>query len=237
MGNSCFCGNIHFIKDVKLNVCFQKQEISDKSDQILIKEEKQNTSDKNREKKEIDKNKMNELFIYFNDVEKEIMNDYKKSKVRKHISKKLINTLNKEDNKYELMLKRLLEQQNIKKVGPKRRETIRKLGEEKIKDMVKNLLIENKNDILNKKNTNDKKDKNENKNENSSLLIKKEFNKKGRFSVVFDRNALFMNNLNNINNKKKAKRQYFNARNSISEVIGEINASDYKQSSIESDKK
>ena len=237
MGNSCFCGNIHFIKDVKLNVCFQKQEISDKSDQILIKEEKQNTSDKNREKKEKDKNKMNELFIYFNDVEKEIMNDYKKSKVRKHISKKLINTLNKEDNKYELMLKRLLEQQNIKKVGPKRRETIRKLGEEKIKDMVKNLLIENKNDILNKKNINDKKDKNENKNENSSLLIKKEFNKKGRFSVAIDRNALFMNNLNNINNKKKAKRQYFNARNSISEVIGEINASDYKQSSIESDKK
>ena len=237
MGNSCYCGNIHFIKDVKLNVCFQKQEISDKSDQILIKEEKQNTSDKNREKKEKDKNKMNELFIYFNDVEKEIMNDYKKSKVRKHISKKLINTLNKEDNKYELMLKRLLEQQNIKKVGPKRRETIRKLGEEKIKDMVKNLLIENKNDILNKKNTNDKKDKNENKNENSSLLIKKEFNKKGRFSVAIDRNALFMNNLNNINNKKKAKRQYFNARNSISEVIGEINASDYKQSSIESDKK
>ena len=237
MGNSCFCGNIHFIKDVKLNVCFQKQEISDKSDQILIKEEKQNTSDKNREKKEKDKNKMNELFIYFNDVEKEIMNDYKKSKVRKHISKKLINTLNKEDNKYELMLKRLLEQQNIKKVGPKRRETIRKLGEEKIKDMVKNLLIENKNDILNKKNINDKKDKNENKNENSSLLIKKEFNKKGRLSVAIDRNALFMNNLNNINNKKKAKRQYFNARNSISEVIGEINASDYKQSSIESDKK
>ena len=125
MGNSCFCGNIHFIKDVKLNVCFQKQEISDKSDQILIKEEKQNTSDKNREKKEKDKNKMNELFIYFNDVEKEIMNDYKKSKVRKHISKKLINTLNKEDNKYELMLKRLLEQQNKEKKGPKRRETIR----------------------------------------------------------------------------------------------------------------
>ena len=181
---------------------------------------------------------MNELFIYFNDVEKEIMNNYKKGKVRKHISKKLMNALtNKEDNKYELMLKRLLEQQNIKKVGPKRRETIRKLGEEKIKDMVKNLLIENKNDILNKKNTNDKKDKNENKNENSSLLIKKEFNKKGRFSVTIDRNALFMNNLNNINNKKKAKRQYFNARNSISEVIGEINASDYKQSSIESDKK
>ena len=244
MGNSCFCGNIHFIKDVKLSVCFQKQEINNKSDQILIKEEKQNTSDKNKEKEEKEKNKsknkMNELFNYFNDVEKEIMNNYKKGKVRKHISKKLMNALtNKEDNKYELMLKRLLEQQNIKKVGPKRRETIRKLGEEKIKDMVKNLLIENKNDILNKKKTKDKidKNKNENENENNSLLIKKEFNKKGRFSVNIDRNALFMNNLNNSNIKKKVKRQYFNARNSISEVIGEINRSDYKQSSIESDKK
>ena len=48
MGNSCFCGNIHFIKDVKLSSCFQRQEINDKSDQILIKEEKENTNDKNK---------------------------------------------------------------------------------------------------------------------------------------------------------------------------------------------
>ena len=240
MGNSCFCGNINFIKDVKLNVCFQKQEINDKSDKILIKDEKQNTNEKNKEKEEKDKskNKMNELFIYFNDVEKELMNNVKKKKVKKHSSKKIItHTNNKEENKYELMLKRLLEQQNIKKVGPKRRETIRKLGEDKIKEMVKNILIENKNDILNKKNTNDKKDKNET--ENNSLLIKKEFNKKGRFSVAIDRNALFMNNLNNNNNNnnKNSKKQYFNPRNSISEVIGEINGSDYKESSKESEKK
>ena len=238
MGNSCFCGNINFVKDVKLNVCYQKQEIIDKSDQILVKEEKESTNEKNKENEEKDKNKsknkMNEIFNYFNDVEKELMNNFKKRKVKKHPSGKRINhiIIKKEENKYELMLKRLLEQQSIKKVGPKRRETIRNNGEEKIKDMVKNLLIENKNDILNKKNKNDK-----NENENSSLLIKKQFNKKERFSVSVDRNAFFMNNLNS-SNKKKSKGQLFNPRNSISEVIGEINGSDiYRESSIESEKK
>ena len=240
MGNSCFCGNIRFIKDVKLNVCFQKQEINDKSDQILIDEEKLNENEKSKENLEKDKNKsknkMNELFTYFNDIEKELMNNNKKNKIKKHPSKKKIkNTMIiKDDNKYELILKRLLEQQSIKKVGPKRRETIRKLGEEKIKDMVKNLLIENKNDILNKKNTNNKKET-EADNENNSLLIKKQINKKGRFSVSVDRSALLFNNLNNNN---KSKRKFFNARNSISEVIGEINGSDiYKEDSIESEKK
>ena len=240
MGNSCFCGNIRFIKDVKLNVCFQKQEVNDKSDQILIDEEKLNENEKSKENLEKDKNKsknkMNELFTYFNDIEKELMNNNKKNKIKKHPSKKKIkNTMIiKDDNKYELILKRLLEQQSIKKVGPKRRETIRKLGEEKIKDMVKNLLIENKNDILNKKNTNNKKET-EADNENNSLLIKKQINKKGRFSVSVDRSALLFNNLNNNN---KSKRKFFNARNSISEVIGEINGSDiYKEDSIESEKK
>ena len=240
MGNSCFCGNIHFIKDVKLSACFQRQEINDKSDQILIKEEKENTNDKNNEKEDKDKNKsknkINELFIYFNDVEKEIMSNVKKNEVKKH-QKKILKTYilnNKENNKYELMLKRLLEQQNIKKVGPKRRETIRNTGEDKIREMVKNLLIENKNDILNKKNTIDKNGKNEN--ESNYLLIKKQFNKKGRLSATLERNALFMNNLNN--NDKKSKKKFFNARNSISEVIGEINGSEiYKESSFESEKK
>ena len=118
----------------------------------------------------------------------------------------------KEDNKYELMLKRLLEQQNIKKIGPKRRETIRKDGDY-IKDIVKNLLLENKNDILN----------NKNKNDNGTMLIKKQVNKKGRFSVILDRNILFMNNLHN--NKKKIQEQYFNNRNTICEV-------DYESSGV-----
>lgn len=210
MGNSCFCDNIHFIKDVKLNVCFQKQDINLKSDQVLKDDEKiTNAKHKDKDKEKNKKNnKMNEILNYFNEGEKEIIDNIKKKEKSKRFptKKKHDHTIEiKEDNKYELMLKRLLEQQNIKKIGPKRRETIRKDGDN-IKDMVKNLLLENKNDILN----------NKNKNDNGTLLIKKQVNKKGRFSVTLDRNILFMNNLNN--NKKKFQEQYFNNRNTICEV-------------------
>ena len=78
---------------------------------------------------------MNEIINYFNEGEKEILDNIKKREKVKKIpqNKKLDQTINaKDDNKYELMLKRLLEQQNIKKIGPKRRETIRKM---KIKQM------------------------------------------------------------------------------------------------------
>ncbi len=119
------------------------------------------------------------------------------------------------------MLKRLLEQQNIKKIGPKRRETIRKAGEEKIKEMLKNLLVENKNDVLKNK-----------KNENNTLLIKKQFQKKGRFSVTIDRNMIFSGN---VNNKKKLQEQYFNNWNTLCEVIPESNGDMiHKQNSNES---
>ena len=220
MGNSCFCNNINFIKDVKLNVCFKKQVINNKSDQILIRDEdKTNINEKNKEKEKgkiKSKNKMNEILNYFNEGEKEIMNNIKKkAKAKKIPSNKRIDRINnnKDDNKYELMLKRLLEQQNIKKVGPKRRETIRKEEGEKIKETVKNLLTENKNDVL--------KNKNKKEDQNNSLLIKKQFNKKGRFSVTIDRNVLFMNNLNN--KKKKFQEQYMKNRNTMYEVIVESN--------------
>ncbi len=220
MGNICFCNNINFIKDVKLNACFNKQAINHKSDQILIRDEnKTNSKERSKVKekgKDKSKNKMDEILNYFNEGEKEIMNNLKKNAKAKHISTKKRTDHandNKEDNKYELMLKRLLEQQNIKKVGPKRRGTIHKDEGEKIKEIVKNLLIENKNDILKNKNEDD---------QNNSLLIKKEFNKKGRFSVSIDRNTLFMNSLNN-NKKKKFREQYLKNRNTMYEVIVESN--------------
>ena len=127
----------------------------------------------------------------------------------------------RDENKYELMLKRLLEQQNIKKNGPKRRETIRKDGD-KIKDIVKNLLIENKNDVL----------KIKNKNENNSLLIKNKFSQKGRFSFTIDRNSLLVNNNND--NKRKFQQQYFHNRNTICEVMTESNGGLIKQKSNDS---
>ena len=225
MGNSCFCDNIHFIKDVKLNVCFQRQDITSKSDQILVKDEdKLNTNDKNKEKVLFKKNsnKMNEILNYFNESEKEIINNLKKDKAKRIAKKKQDQTIDtKDNNKYELMLRRLLEQQNIKKTGPKRRETIRK-GGDTIKDMVNNILIENKNDILNNKNKKN--------NENNTLLISKKYDsKKGRFSVNIDRNAIFMNKLNN---KKKIQEQMFKNRKTIcaADILGEKNGKSKRSS-------
>ena len=218
MGNSCFCDNIYFIKDSKFSVCFQKQDISFKSDQALY-EDKAITNEKCKNKKE-PKTKMNDLLNYFYEGEKEIINTLKKKDKRKKMNskKKLDNTLVNKDDKYELILKRLLEQQNIKKNGPKRRETIRK-DDNIIRDLVKNLLIENKNDALN----------NKNKNENNTLLIKNKFNKKARYSATIDKNPL-MNNIN----KKKFQEQYFNNRNTICEVIKESDGGFGKKGSYDS---
>ena len=69
-----------------------------------------------------------EMAKYFEDVEKEIHIKNDKKKLKKIISfKKFKNTnsLYNTVSKYELMLKRLLEQKNIERKGPKRRETIR----------------------------------------------------------------------------------------------------------------
>ena len=227
MGNSCSCENIHFIKDVKLNVCFEKMEIHPKSDQVLYKDgNKGNKVIINiNEKENISQKKMNEILNYFNEGEKEIINNIKKkNKLKKIQNKKKTNDIidnNKDDNKYELILKRLLEQQNIKKIGPKRRETIRKEGDN-IKDIVKELLKENKNMALSKKNSI----------ESNSLLIKAQFNKKGRFSVTVDKKSL-MDNINH-NNKKKFQEQYLNNRMTICEVITESNGGLAKQNSNES---
>jgi hypothetical protein len=227
MGNSCSCENIHFIKDVKLNVCLEKMEILPKSDQVLYNDGNKiiiNLNEK-KNKDSLTQKKMNEILSYFNEGEKEIINNIrKKNKVKKAQNKKKTNDLidnNRDDNKYELILKRLLEQQNIKKIGPKRRETIRKEGDN-IKDIVTELLKENKNIALNKKNSI----------ESNSLLIKTQFNKKGRFSVTVDKKSL-MDNINH-NNKKKFQEQYLNNRMTICEVITESNGGLAKQNSNES---
>jgi hypothetical protein len=228
MGNSCSCENIHFVKDVKLNVCFEKMEIAPKSDQVLYNDGNKiiiNLNEK-KNKDNLTQKKMNEILNYFNEGEREIINSIKKKNKAKKVQNKkktndLIDNNNRDDNKYELILKRLLEQQNIKKIGPKRRETIRKEGDN-LKDIVKDLLKENKNIALNKKNSI----------ESNSLLIKTQFNKKGRFSVTVDKKSL-IDNINH-NNKKKFQEQYLNNRMTICEVITESNGGLAKQNSNES---
>ena len=228
MGNSCSCENIHFVKDVKLNVCFEKMEIAPKSDQVLYNDGNKiiiNLNEK-KNKDNLTQKKMNEILNYFNEGEREIINSIKKKNKAKKVQNKkktndLIDNNNRDDNKYELILKRLLEQQNIKKIGPKRRETIRKEGDN-LKDIVKDLLKENKNIALNKKNSI----------ESNSLLIKTQFNKKGRFSVTVDKKSL-IDNINH-NNKKKFQEQYLDNRMTICEVITESNGGLAKQNSNES---
>ena len=88
--------------------------------------------------------------------------------------------------------------------------------------MVNNILIENKNDILNNKNKKN--------NENNTLLISKKYDsKKGRFSVNIDRNAIFMNKLNN---KKKIQEQMFKNRKTIcaADILGEKNGKSKRSS-------
>ena len=68
--------------------------------------------------------------------------------------------------------------------------------------------------------------------ENNSLLIKAQFNKKGRFSVTVDKKSL-MENINH-NNKKRFQEQYLNNRMTICEVITESNGGLAKQNSNES---
>ena len=208
MGSSCFLKNLNLA-----DCCSNKSMVTNisKSDQVLTKDIPSNeeSKEKNLKNKNIDNNnKLSGILKYFNTEEKEILAEYYKQRDKeKNLTK------NRDNGKYELMLKRLLEQQNIKKVGPKRRETIRNEGNNYIKDIVSNLLIENKKNIL----------ENKSKNENDTLLIKKAYKQKGRFSVTLDRNILFMNNLQK--NKSKIQEQYFKNRKTICEVNRENGAS------------
>ena len=139
MGNTCFCSNSNYMQDIKLD--FQQPIVNTKTDQNAQKES-DDTS-----------NRINNILNYFNQTEKEIVSNLmKKEKSKKYTVKKKQNkkfdTLI-EGNKYEEMLKRLLEQKKIKRFGPKRRETVRK--EDNIKKLVNEILQENKDDIKSNK--------------------------------------------------------------------------------------
>ena len=149
---------------------------------------------------------MSQIIDYFNEEEEaEIVKEYNKMKKRsKNISKKNNN------EKYELMLRRLLDQQNIKMIGPKRRQTIRKEGN-KIQTIVHELLKENKDDILKG-----------NKNNIGTLIIKQPLKKKGRASMTIDKNSL------SIPNNKRGQ-NFFKKRNSLNEMINKVEFLDFQK--------
>jgi len=185
-------GNGFLFNNFKINECCpNKNSVTDlaKTDQVLTRDISQGEAEKEKESniKTIKQNSLHGIISYFNEVEKEILTD-----IYKQQDKDKKYTRNKDNTRYELMLQRLLEQQNIKKVGPKRRETIRN-KKNKIKEMVKQILQENKNEIL--KNTNIK-DIND---ENITLLItQQEKIERWSQSQTMDKKILIQNNIKKI---------------------------------------
>ena len=185
-------GNGFLFNNFKINECCpNKNSVTDlaKTDQVLTRDISQGEAEKEKESniKTIKQNSLHGIISYFNEVEKEILTD-----IYKQQDKDKKYTRNKDNTRYELMLQRLLEQQNIKKVGPKRRETIRN-KKNKIKEMVKQILQENKSEIL--KNTNIK-DIND---ENITLLItQQEKIERWSQSQTMDKKILIQNNIKKI---------------------------------------
>ena len=185
-------GNGFLFNNFKINECCpNKNSVTDlaKTDQVLTRDISQGEAEKEKESniKTIKQNSLHGIISYFNEVEKEILTD-----IYKQQDKDKKYTRNKDNARYELMLQRLLEQQNIKKVGPKRRETIRNKKNE-IKEMVKQILQENKNEILKNNNIKDIND------ENITLLItQQEKIERWSQSQTMDKKILMQNNIKKI---------------------------------------
>ena len=112
MGSACLYGSNNFNKDVSL-------EDNNIDNSNTSKKPNKSSNQLNTEGKDNKKSKMSQIIDYFNEEEAEIVKEYNKmKKTSKNISKKNNN------EKYELMLRRLLDQQNIKMIGPKRRRKI-----------------------------------------------------------------------------------------------------------------
>ena len=206
MGNSCYCNTgLNYIKDLNVNICKEEGSKNEITENNINGEEKENVKDKKVQriiqiKKYFELNDQ-EIINFLNDKEKEIKNN---------IIKKRESIYNPDDNNYELILKRLLEQKKIKRKGPKRRETIRK--NENIQLLVNEVINENGNEIqnnnqLNKSITN-----------TSDTLIIKNKNDKMRFSITVNKESK-----NFINNK--LNRKHLKNINTMNEFINEVNAS------------
>ena len=191
MGNSCFCNTTNnYLTAIKVNICLDKQSFNEITDNNLYKAE--NTQEK-RERG------INELKKYFSQHEQEIINEInQKEKIKKLFYRKKKESLAHffSDNKYELMLKRLLEQKNIKRNGPKRRETIRK--DDKIKSLINDILKENNGKEITKKSNE------QNLSKGNTLIIKNKKNSKVRFSITINKEEV-LNNIKKKVNKKLIK--------------------------------
>lgn len=133
MGNGCIClKNVSYkFNDVKLD--------------SLLEEQIQNEN----EKDQLEVTNLYNIVKYFNEGEKEINTKIEKRNVKKILSHKKAKNFKSYnvagDSKYELMLKRLLEQKKIERKGPKRRKTLRVNNNKDVAKMIMEVIEENKN--------------------------------------------------------------------------------------------
>ena len=188
MGNGCFCIR---------NECYPEVKLDSEQDQ------NSNTKGHNSGLYNIAK--------YFNEGEKELNNKIKEKKnIRRILSHKKAKNMKSfyttGDSKYELILKRLLEQKEVERNGPIRRQTIRKNNNKELLKMIKEVIKDDKSG----KNV-DKHDKKNNEKNNEEINIKESLllnmqDKKNALKTPQGKKSLIVNNLiNNKINKVKNK--------------------------------
>ena len=201
MGNACFNNTCNCITK-HFDICVDNNITNIKIENYNNGEEQPNTQ-------------INRLKNYFMKSEKELSDDFyqKNYKIsgKKRRSSGFINLLLIDKNKYEEMLKKLLEQKNIERKGPKRRKTIR--SSDKIKELVKEVIDENN---INEKN----KFKRAASKKRSSLIIKNKDRPKTKNSTTLYRGSID----GSISMNKILKSQLKNV-NSLNEILTDGNRS------------
>ena len=206
MGSGFICkNNICYQQDIKLDSLQQDIKLD-----LLLEDQNQN------DKEHLESTNLFNIVKYFNESEKDLNKKKDEKKIKRllsHKKAKYFKSYNKKgDSKYELMLKRILEQKNIERKGPKRRKTLRINNNNEIIKVIDNIIEENKrieNDKKNEKNiVNDNakeesillnnKDKKELINKRQSVTINKfQQNKKNNnFEDTEINNSYLMNNIN-----------------------------------------
>ena len=203
MGSACFTNTSNYIKK-NFYIC-----LDDNLSNIKEKEEKIDEENNSN-------TRIVNLKNYFIQNEKEILEEYNNDiKIKMNNNKKqreslYINVF--DNNKYETMLKKLLQQKSIERKGPQRRETIRESNQ--IINLVKEVLKEKNN------NKNKSPKKSELKNQNS-IIIKNKDKSNIRLSTTVKRDDLNVNRILN----KSPKIQCLKNVNTYNEVLTDGNRS------------
>ena len=137
-----------------------------------------------------------------------------------------------ENSKYELMLKRLLAQQNIERKGPKRRETIRLNNNNNLINLIHEVIEDNKN-----KKYNNPKEEEENKNKTNNLQKRESIlinfkDKNNALSLTYGKHSVIITNKYS---QKKIAENIEDTEINGGNITNEINPTSYNNSKSNND--